>query len=175
MYGSLGLELAPLRHEALRELTFESAGLPADVVRAVGASDLPALGHLELWLGVAQYVDTTVDDLAPILAGARLPRLTTLGLRAADLADQIAEELAGAPVVARLHTLDLSLGTLTDRGGEALLTGQPLTHLKKLDLHFHYLSDEIAARIVAELPDTDVDVPDQQREFDDFRYIAAGE
>ena len=60
-----GPGLKPLRHEALRELAFESGGLPGEVVRAVGDCDLPALGHLELWLGTADYGgDADVDDLA---------------------------------------------------------------------------------------------------------------
>ena len=82
-----------------------------------------------------------MEDLAPILAGARLPALKHLGLRDAEIADEVAAALAGAPVVARLETLDLSLGTLSDAGAAALLAGQPLTHLRKLDLHHHFLSD----------------------------------
>ena len=50
--GSDGLEIKPLRHEGLRELVLQSGGLPAAVVRAVAACDLPHLPHHELWLGV---------------------------------------------------------------------------------------------------------------------------
>ena len=53
--GAEGLELQPVRHAALRELAFESGGLPGAVVRAVGASDLPVLQRLELWLGTSEY------------------------------------------------------------------------------------------------------------------------
>src|SRR4051794_22986516 len=41
--GGVGLELTPVRHGALRILRFESGGLPAAVVRAVGQCDLPVL------------------------------------------------------------------------------------------------------------------------------------
>jgi hypothetical protein len=178
--GADGLDLRPVRHTALRELAFESGGLPAEVVRAVAECELPALTHLELWLGTEDYGgDATIADLTPILDGGRWPRLTHLGLRDAELADEVAAALAGAPVVPRLDTLDLSLGVLSDAGAEALLAGQPLTHLRRLDLHHHYLSDAMAARLVAELPGVEVDLSDVQEpdEYDGIaeRYVAVGE
>src|SRR6185436_2023988 len=79
--GAGGLVLTPVRHESLQELVLQSGGLPAEVVRAVAACDFPQLTHLELWLGVSNYGgDARADDLAPILAGQRLPALTSLGL-----------------------------------------------------------------------------------------------
>ena len=176
--GSDGLELTPTRHEALQELAFESGGLPDHIVRSVGECDLPALRHLELWLGTDEYGgDADSDDLAGVLSGARLPALRYLGLRDAEIADEVAAAIASAPVVARLETLDLSLGVLSDLGGAALLSGQPLTHLRKLDLHHHYLSDDMAQRIVDELgaAGVDVDVSDGQDEDDGDRYIAVSE
>jgi hypothetical protein len=174
--GSTGLSLSPVRHTALRELAFESGGLPADVVRAVAASDLPELTRLDLWLGVSEYGgDATVDDLAPILAGRGLPALTRLGLRNAEIADQIAEAVAAAPVVARLAALDLSMGTLGDAGVEALLAGQPLTHLTELDLSHHFVSEELARRLADELPGVRVIVADAQKEEEWGRYTAVAE
>ncbi|MFI6757705.1 STM4015 family protein [Micromonospora sp. NPDC050417] len=175
--GSDGLAFTPTRHPALRELAFESGGLPATVVRGVAESDLPALTHLELWLGTDEYFgDAGVADLAPILAGTRLPELGYLGLRDAEIADQVAAALAGAPVVARLHTLDLSLGILGDEGAAALLAGQPLTHLRRLDLHHHYLSPDLAARLVEELPGVEVDLSDaEEADQDGDRYVAVAE
>lgn len=176
--GSDGLALEPLRHEGLRELAFESGGLPGHVVRAVGECDLPALRHLELWLGTDEYGgDADADDLLGVLAGTRLPALRHLGLRDAEIADEVAAALASAPMVARLESLDLSLGVLSDVGGTALLTGQPLTHLRRLDLHHHYLSDEMAQRIADELgaAGVEVDVSEAQDEDDGDRYIAVSE
>lgn len=175
--GSDGLALTPVRHEALRELVFESGGLPGSVVRAVGGCDLPALERLELWLGVDEYGgDATVEDLAGILGGARLPRLRYLGLRDARIADALAVALAGAPIVARLDELDLSLGALSDAGAEALLAGQPLTHLRRLSLSHHFLSGEMIGRLVTELPGVDVDVSNPQLGADvDERYVAVAE
>ena len=174
--GAEGLELTPLRHEGLRELVLQSGGLPADVVRAVAASDFPHLTHLELWLGVENYGgNARADDLAPILAGRALPALTSLGLRNAEIADEVAAAVAAAPVVARLTDLDLSMGAMGDAGGEALLAGQPLTHLTSLGLSHHFMTEELAQRLVEELPGVRVDVSDQQQEEEWGRYTAVAE
>ncbi|MFG3702682.1 STM4015 family protein [Micromonospora sp. NPDC047620] len=178
--GAQDLRLEPVRHDALRELRFESGGLPAGVVRAVGACELPALHRLDLWLGRSDYGgDATVDDLAGVLAGTGLPALRHLAPCNAEIADAVAAAVAAAPVVPRLEVLDLSMGTLTDEGAAALLAGQPLTHLTQLDLHHHYLSEEMAASVVAALPGVRVDVSDPQ-EADEhngtrYRYTAVGE
>jgi hypothetical protein len=177
--GSDGLTVTPLRHEALRELALETGGLPGSVVRSVGECDLPALRHLELWLGTENYGgDATVDDLSAILGGTRLPALTYLGLRDSEIADLVAAALAGAPVVARLSTLDLSLGALSDTGAAALLAGQPLTHLQRLDIHHHFLSEAMMQRLRTELGDAGVtvDSSDQQSaDRDGDRFIAVAE
>ncbi|MEV4258054.1 STM4015 family protein, partial [Spirillospora sp. NPDC049652] len=103
--GSQGLVLEPVEHAALRTLRFESGGLPAPVVRAVGASDLPNLTRLDLWLGTQNYGgDATVADLAPLLSGERLPALRRLGLMNSEIQDEIAVAVAGAAVVAQLET-----------------------------------------------------------------------
>lgn len=175
-----GMVFAPLRHEHLTSLTMQSGGLPAEMIRAVGESDLPALNHLELWLGVAYYGGgATVDDLGPILSGQRLPALRALRLRDAENADEIAAALAGAPVVAQLEVLDLSLGTLSDDGAAALLAGQPLTRLRELDLHHHFLSHVMIRRLGAELGAAGVRVNlDDQLVLDerrDGRYVAVSE
>ncbi|MFD2762541.1 STM4015 family protein [Micromonospora eburnea] len=178
--GAQGLRLAPVRHDGLRELRFQSGGLPGAVARAVGDSDLPELRRLDLWLGRSEYGgDATVDDLAGVLGGARLPALRRLALCNAEIADAIAEAVAAAPVVGRLEVLDLSMGVLTDSGGAALLAGQSLTHLRRLDLRHHYLSEEMAASVAAALPDVQVDVSDPQtvEEYNgrQYRYTAVGE
>lgn len=175
--GSAGLVLEPVRAEHLRELRMESGGLPSAVVRAVGASDLPNLEHLELWLGVENYGgDATVADLAPILGGERLPSLRHLGLQNAEIQDEVAAAVASAPIVARLESLSLSMGTMTDVGAEALLSGQPLTHLRELDLRHHYLSDAMMERLRAALPGVEVDLDEQETEdADDWRYVEVSE
>lgn len=146
--GGQGLTLSPLSSTALKVLRFESGGLPAVVVRAVGACDLPNLQTLDLWLGVQDYGgDTTVADLAPVLSGERLPALTRLGLMDSEIQDEICAAVATAPVVARLSEVDLSMGVLTDDGAEALLSGQPLTRLVELNLSHHYFTEPMTARL----------------------------
>ncbi|MBG0829854.1 STM4015 family protein [Planomonospora sp. ID67723] len=178
--GSSGLRLRPVRHEALRVLEFESGGLPAEVVRAVGASEFPALENLDMWLGVDEYGgDATVADLGEILAGERLPSLRHLGLQNSEIQDEIAAAVASAPIVARLEALSLAMGTLTDAGAEALLSGQPLTHLRRLDLSHHYLTHAMMDRVRKALTGVVVDLSDRQEEEEDgeevWRYVAVSE
>nr|WP_062330903.1 STM4015 family protein [Herbidospora sakaeratensis] len=174
--GGDGLALTPLRHESLRVLRVECGGLHSSFVRSLAACDLPALEHLELWLGVERYGgNTSVADLAPILAGDRLPALRHLGLQDSEIQDEIAAAVASAPVVARLDELDLSMGTLTDAGAEALLDGQPLSHLMVLDLHHNFLSDAMAERVEKALPGVDVKLHNRLAPRDDRFYVAVSE
>lgn len=178
--GAQGLRLDPVRHTGLRELRFESGGLPGAVTRAVGESELPTVRRLDLWLGRSEYGgDATVDDLAPLLAGAGLPALRHLAVCNAEIADTVAAAVAIAPVVRQLEVLDLSMGVLGDEGAAALLAGQTLTHLRRLDLHHHYLSQEWRERVVAALPGVQVNVSEPQTpdEYDGqhYRYTAVGE
>ncbi|MEU6228213.1 STM4015 family protein [Streptomyces sp. NPDC047042] len=182
--GGNELVLSAFRHERLRSLTVETGGMPAAVVRAIAASDLPALVELDLWLGTSEYGgDADVADLEPILAGTRLPSLTRLALRNSEIQDAICTALASAPVVARLEVLDVSMGVLTDEGATALLTGQPLTHLKKLDLHHHYVSQALCTRLLETLEPAGVEVDTDRDDADDdedddgtvWRFVAVGE
>jgi Leucine Rich Repeat (LRR) protein len=107
----------------------------------VGASSLPALEHLEIWLGTSQYgADTTAADLKGILAGKGLPALRYLGLRNSEIADAIAAALAKAPVLERVRVLDLSLGNLGDKGALALAAIPAIAKLEKLDIHHHFVT-----------------------------------
>ncbi|MER7664494.1 STM4015 family protein [Streptomyces sp. NPDC096193] len=177
--GGQGLAFPAVRHDKLRSLTIEAGGLDAGVVRGVAASDLPALEHLDLWLGTSWYgANADVSDLEPILAGTRLPSLKHLALRNSEIQDEVAVAVAGAPVVARLETLDLSMGTLGDDGAEALLNGQPLSHLKKLDLHHHFISKPMADRLAGALGADGVEVDlseDESAEGREDRYTAVAE
>ncbi|WP_328744280.1 STM4015 family protein [Streptomyces sp. NBC_00285] len=182
--GGSGLGFTALNHPALRRLVVETGGLPAAVVRGIGAGDLPALEELDLWLGTSDYGgDSEAADLEPILSGARLPRLRHLGLRNSELQDAVAAAVAAAPVLARLEVLDLSMGVLTDEGAIALLDGGSLTHLKKLDLHHHYLSkpveDRVRQTLETEGVEVDLDRGDAEENAEDdgtvWRYVAVGE
>ncbi|MEH0573483.1 MULTISPECIES: STM4015 family protein [Streptomyces] len=182
--GGSGLRFPAVTHGALRKLVLETGGLPAEVVRGVGGSDLPALEHLDLWLGTPNYGgDSEVADLEPILSGARLPKVRHLALRNSETQDAVAAAVASAPMVDRLEVLDLSMGILTDAGAAALLGGRPLTHLTKLDLHHHYLTKPFEDRIRQTLEPAGVEVDLDAGDADEYtaddgtvwRYVAVGE
>lgn len=139
-----GVELTfgPCDLPNLRRLVIESGGLAPQVVDEVAQANLPALGHLELWLGTSEYGgDTTVEQLLPILNGGRLPNVRYLGLRNAEITNDIAKVIGGAAITPQLEVLDLSKGTLHDEGANALASGGGLGHLTKLDVHHHYMTD----------------------------------
>ena len=177
--GGMGLVIGKLRHDNLRSLIIESGGLDGEVVRGIAGSDLPRLEHLELWLGTDAYGgNVTLEDLAPILGGARFPALRRLGLRNVEGADAIATAVAQAPILNRLEALDLSLGDLGDEGVLALAASPRVAGLKRLDIHHHYASDE-ALEALDKLG-LDVEAGDRQEPQDwgggeTHRYIAVSE
>lgn len=166
---------------ALRRLRVESGGLAPEPVRALAACDLPALHHLELWLGTSRYGgDCTAADVQALLAGLSCsPGLSHLGLCNSDIQDESAAAVAAAPVVAGLESLDLSMGTLGDEGATALLSGRPLTHLRALDLGHHFMSDEMAHRVhealAPHVPDLGLTPARRNQYSPGSRYVAVGE
>lgn len=139
--GSMGLRFPAVAHARLKTLIVETGGLPGAVTRGIAAADLPALEHLELWLGHDGYgCDTTVEDLRPILAGTRLPRLRRLGLpNAGDprIAEAIALAVSDSPLLDRLAELDLR-GTALDRVVKALTRSPGAAKLARILLgHGH--------------------------------------
>jgi predicted DNA-binding WGR domain protein len=177
--GGGSLALRKFEHQRLKSLAFEASNLPREVVRAVGASSLPALEHLELWLGTRSYgADTTVADLKGVLAGKGTPALRYLGLRNSEIADGIAAALAKSPLLGRLRVLDLSLGTLGDRGAEALLASPALARLEKLDIHHHYVSPALVQRLEAlgiQLDASEAEEPEDPDEPEAHRYVVHSE
>ncbi|WP_110513607.1 STM4015 family protein [Herpetosiphon llansteffanensis] len=142
--GGTDLSFGLIQHQQLKTLVIQTTGLPAKVVRELAAADLPALEHLELWLGSHEAGgNSTVADLHPILNGERFPALKNLCLRNCDYADALAQALATAPMLERINMLDLSLGNLSDIGAEALFASPAIRKLDLLVLHHHYLSDDM--------------------------------
>jgi hypothetical protein len=166
--GTIRLSLEGLEHDGLRRLTLQGGGLPAKLTREVVSARLPALEHLELWLGVKDYEgDTTAEDLTPVLSGEAFPGLRSLGLRNAEHTGAWVRVLAEAPVTSRLHTLDLSLGTLHDEDVPPLLESPVFRGLGKLDLHRHYLSEEAEKEVRAVFARAGVEVDLSGREKPD--------
>lgn len=173
--GGNGLGLGRINHPNLRTLIVESGGLPVTVLRDVLNSKLPALEHLELWLGTENYGwDGAVEDLDPLFTGDLFPKLKYLGLRDSEIADAIAVRLARAPILHRLEVLDLSLGTLGDEGARALLASPAIKSLKKLDLHRHYISPDVMSALKASGLNVDLSDPEDE-DSDGDRYVAVGE
>ncbi|RYD78589.1 MAG: DUF1427 family protein, partial [Verrucomicrobiaceae bacterium] len=175
--GSNELSLGRIKHDKLKSLTIETGGLPVSVIREVFAAQLPALEHLELWLGTDNYGwDGSIEDLRPIFTGNLFPSLKYLGLRNSKVADAIATELVSSPVLTRIEVLDLSLGTLSDDGGAALAGSEAVKKLRKLDLHYNFLSAEMQAKLQALPIEVDVDRSDTDPNADDDdRYVAVSE
>lgn len=176
--GGNGLSLGRVAHAKLKQLNVEAGGLPRGVVQDIGRADLPALEHLEVWLGTPEYGgDARAEDLAPILDGARFPRLTTLALRNCAWADVLAAAVVKSALLKRISVLDLSMGTLGDAGASLLAASPAVAKLKKLDIHHHYVSEDNVARLRAlgiEVNDDDREEPDSW-DGEEHRYVAVSE
>ncbi|WP_137937889.1 STM4015 family protein [Chitinivorax sp. B] len=173
--GSSSLEIEPFEHANLRQLTIECGGLPSDIVNNLAKSRLPKLDHLELWLGTDDYgFDGGIKPYEQLLTTLDASRLRYLGLKDAEIADEVAIYVATQPWLAKLETLDLSMGTLSDIGAEALFNSEYVRSLKRLDVSHHYMSDAWMEKLT-ELPIEVIADEQQEAEEDDWRYVAVGE
>ena len=176
--GSQALQFKNAKHDTLRALSIESGGLSKAIVAQIAKAKFPNLEYLELWLGDSGYgADTKVNDFLPILKGTAFPKLKHLGLRNAEITDDIAGVIVSAPIIKQLETLDLSLGTLSDVGGQALLKLPAKSCLKRVNLQHHFLTNPVMKEL-KKLPIT-INLAEQckLREWDDEgrRYVAIGE
>lgn len=147
--GGNGLKLGPLSHANLKNIEVQAGGLPASVVRQVGASDLPALVDLELWLGTENYGGNSgPSDIEEMIAGDRFPALQALRLRNSTWSDDIAKAVVVSPLFKRIAVLDLSMGTLGDEGAQALLEADS-DHLTHLVLSHHFMSEGMLEQLRA--------------------------
>lgn len=172
--GSTSLVWPATTHAHLKQLVLETGGLPASVLQALAGSSFPKLEHLELWLGSSDYgFDGDLSHVKAAVEKLRTPGLRYLGLRDAEIADQVAPWIAAQPWISSLSVLDLSLGTLGDEGARALLASQAVRKLARVDLSHHYISDDVQAQLRAAMPGVVLD--DAQEEDGDYRYVAVGE
>jgi hypothetical protein len=172
--GATDLVLPAFEHASLRELAIESGGLPDAIVHGIAQSKLPALNHLELWLGDENYgFGGSLAPYAQLLAAIKPERLAYLGLRNAAISDEIAGHVAQQPWLSQLHTLDLSMGTLGDRGANALADSPHIGGLQRLDVRHHYIGDAAVARLKA-LP-LDLIIDEAEDEDDGERYVEVAE
>ncbi|MDZ8105312.1 MAG: HEAT repeat domain-containing protein [Nostoc sp. DedQUE12a] len=161
-----------LRHEHLKVLIVETGGLGRDKIAQILSLELPALEHLELWLGSEEYGgNSSIDDLMPILSGDLFPKLTYLGLRNSEYANNIAAAIINSPVINKIKVLDLSLGDLGDEGAEALLNCPAVNQLDILNISNSCLTEEMVERL--KLLDVEV-IADTEKEPGD-RYCSVSE
>ena len=178
--GVDGLAISDPQHSRLRALAIESGGLPVSVISQIFRGKFPELEYLELWLGTPDYNgDCRVNDLQPLLKGTLFPKLKYLGLRNAEIVDDIAAVIVTSPIVDQLEILDLSLGNLSDVGGNALLHLESKTNLKRLDLHHHYITKALQKKLKqlpfpVDLNDAKVVGEDEDDEFAG-RFISVSE
>ncbi|MBM7844399.1 STM4015 family protein [Herpetosiphon giganteus] len=173
--GANGLSLGSCQHAQLKTLVIQSGGLANRVVQEIFQGKLPALEHLELWLGSDWYGgDVTLTDLEPLLNGELFPQLKVLALRDCSFADDLAIALSQAPIINRIEILDLSLGNLGDEGAKALLACPAIKQLKLLDLHYHFIDSELAQQFKQLGIEVDISEP-QDPNRHDRRYIAVSE
>lgn len=146
--------LAPIDAPRLERFVYESSGLDEAVPLELGATTLPALRHLELWLGVPDYgCSTSVSSLAGILGGAGLPRLRSLALKNSEEEDELIEALATSALLPRLESLDLSMGVMSAPTTAALRRhAERFKHLKELELNDNYFSEAEQRSILEVLP-----------------------
>jgi hypothetical protein len=176
--GANGLSLGRIAHGNLKFLSVEAGGLPRTVVHDIGRADLPALEHLEIWLGTPDYGgDSRAEDLSPILDGSRFPKLITLALRNCAWADVLAAAVVKSAILKRVRVLDLSMGTLGDAGAAILAASPAVAKLQKLDIHHHYVSEGSVERLKAlgiEVNDENRNDPDSW-DGEEHRYVAVSE
>jgi len=176
--GGNGLSFGDLKHPNLKKLVVQTGGLSKSVYEQISKADLPALEHLELWLGSDYYgFNATPEEVAAAYRGTgenHLPSLKYLGLRNSQIANELAQLLKGDPILDRIEELDFSRGIIDDIGAEALVDNPAIKNLKKLDLHHNFISDEWAEK----LKDLGIKVDLKEREPDadeDDRYVSVSE
>jgi hypothetical protein len=157
--GATGLGFAGLEHQHLKKLTVQTGGLGIADIREILAARLPALEHLELWLGSSNYGwDGTAEDLKILLDLPQFPNLKYLGLCNSEIADEIAAVLGDAPIFGQVEEFSLHNGNLADDGALALIANPALSRLKKLDLHHHYISTKVQGELKAAMKEIGVKV-----------------
>ncbi|MCX7921588.1 MAG: STM4015 family protein [Clostridia bacterium] len=172
--GSNNLRLSSLNHANLKKLVIICGGLGKDAIEDISKAQLPNLEHLELYLGEDNYgFDGSIEDIKPLMKKGLFPKLKYLGLKDSEIQDEIAVEIAEAPILEQLEVLDLSQGTLTDEGAQTLLNSSKIKNLKKLDLSYHYMSEGMMKKL--KTIGIDVDVSDPQGEDEEYRYPAVTE
>ncbi len=162
----------------LETLIFISSGLDRSVPTDIGRATLPALRHLELYVGQEDYGNTCkVKSFADIFEGRGLPNLEYLGIENSEWEGKLIAALARAPIVKRLKVLDLGKGTLYREATEALIArAAAFRHLERLVLDDNYFDEAQQQAIQQAIPCADLgDQKQLDDDDDDYRYPTVGE
>lgn len=181
--GEGGVPFTPIQHDKLRSLIIESSGINKNNLQSICNLKLPALEHLELWLGTPNYYgNSSIEDIKPILFDNLFPHLIYLGLRNSVYINEIVSVLIDAPILNSISVLDLSMGNLTDEGAQMLLNCSAISQLKILNISDNYLHDDIIERFQRLDIEEVIATTDQDRlmEYEDdqdyfYRYCSVTE
>lgn len=164
-----------ISHHNLKQLVIESGGLGSDVLRQIANASLPALEHLELWLGDENYGwDGTSEDIHSLLSATRFPKLKHLALKNSEIQDEVAQLLVQSEILPQLESIDMSMGVMSDTGAQALLLYKDRLIGKSFDLSQNYLSDEMVNQLKAAGLNVKADDQDESDDEDD-RYVSVSE
>ncbi len=168
----------PVRHDNLKALVVETGGLSRVTVDEICTMNLPALEHLEIWFGSANYGgDAWIENVKPILEDLIFPNLNYLGLRNSEFTDEIAHAIVYSPLLDSISILDLSMGTLGNDAAQVLLDCPKINNLDMLNLDDNFLSEETIKKFLK--LDVEVYSDEQKQEERDYyingRYCSVAE
>jgi hypothetical protein len=177
--GGDSLAFSQVRHEHLQGLIVETGGLNPETIAQICALNLPALSHLELWLGSEDCGgNSTIADLNPILVDKVFPNLIYLGLRNSQYSDDIAKAVVQSPLINTIRILDLSMGTLTDDAVQKLLKNSAVKQLDILNISENYVTDPMVALLMLQQAKGTFPVrimTDGQKDVEGDRYCSVAE
>lgn len=158
----------------LRHLEVITGGMSQACLRSLAEATLPEVLYLDLWLGSSSYGSAgTIDDLAPLLDGAKVPKLEHLGLMNAELTDEICDRLGSAKILPRLREVSLKYGTMTDDGARALASNKAaFHHLMTLDVSENCLGSEGVGAVETLCKSV---LTDEQKGGGEDRYVSLSE
>jgi hypothetical protein len=140
-----GVELGRVQHEHLRELEVNATQVSSAFVEGLLGSNLPALETLSLCLGEWSLDQNLAFQL--LYTEDVFPKLETLRLKNASLANALVEGLANSPLLEHITELDFSQGAFSDDGARALLNSSRLNSLRKIILEQHFVSDGVLEKL----------------------------
>jgi uncharacterized protein (TIGR02996 family) len=173
-YSTQGItdEIGAFDVPKLKRLEVVTGGMNKGCLQSFVAGKLPALEYMDLWIGSNNYgSDSTIDDLAPLLAGDNVPAVTHLGIMNCEFTDEVVVALARSKILPRLRSVSLAHGMMTDDGAAAIADNKAaFAHLDTLDLTGNYIRDVARVRGICKT------VMTEQREWDEqYRYVALAE